>query len=205
MLYVSVSCRCFKSSPLWGNFSLARSDINYSLWGQKDDLPNSNRASGGINIEWPKKMTSPKSVLNKRTTNMKNYADRNLVLEPISKLRTSKIYVRSWFQTQTFLLHWAILLTVEIDGANIQLHDVKIRVQTCFWEYNYNCVMSKITSWMCNAIIYVASVKTTWPLPGKVLRRKNYQIRFPLWRLCSHHFPSPSPMVHWLRQQILLR
>ena len=46
-----------------------------------------------------------------------------------------------------FLLRWAILLTAEIDVADLQLHYVQICFKVClFGEFNYNYVPSKITS-----------------------------------------------------------
>ena len=60
-----------------------------------------------------------------------NYIHQNLVLESILKLRTSKITFDLGIIFKCFfLLCWAILLTVEIDCANTQLHHVNI-VSTC--------------------------------------------------------------------------
>ena len=40
--------------------------------------------------------------------------------------------IRFGYLISIFLLRWAIQLAVEIDGANLQLHDVNICVKVCF-------------------------------------------------------------------------
>ena len=62
--------------------------------------------------------------------------------EGISKLHMPKIMSDLGFRMYIFLLRWALLLTVERDGANIQLQYFKSCVEMCFGNY----VMSKIAS-----------------------------------------------------------
>ena len=51
------------------------------------------------------------------------------------------------------LLRWAILLTVEIDAANIQLHYVKICVKMCFGNLNHK----HVKFYVLNCFEYVMS------------------------------------------------
>ena len=55
-----------------------------------------------------------------------------LVLEYLSELSTSKITFDLGFRIKHVYLRWAILLAVEIHGANMQVHCVRKCVNMCF-------------------------------------------------------------------------
>ena len=70
---------------------------------------------------------------------------RILLLEYVSKLRYVENYVRCRFQNYVFLWRRAILLTVEINGTNAQLHHIK-HVSTCALGISLQLRHLKITS-----------------------------------------------------------
>ena len=97
--------------------------------------------------------STPKSI---------NYVHQILLLEYIFQSYVCQNYVRFRVQNYMFLLRWAILLTVEIDGANLQLQYVQMCVNMCFGNLvttsSRQRLRLKLFLNICNVIIYVASV-----------------------------------------------
>ena len=79
------------------------------------------------------------------TSNINNSV-RQLGFGRYFKITCVKNHVWFRFLNYICLLRWAILLTVGIDGANIQLHYVKICVYMWFWNLLTITLSPKITS-----------------------------------------------------------
>ena len=78
------------------------------------------------------------------TSNINNLVCRNLVFESISKLRYVNNYIQFRFRNFISPLRRTILLIVEIDGANVQLQNVKMclvfnRNYVFVTQYVLNC------------------------------------------------------------------